>query len=81
MGRELRRKQAKREGKSLVKEEIIETHQVRRYIIIVTAIVAVVVLVLLLPTFKLMNKINPSAFLKEALEDEEDEEDEINENE
>ena len=46
-----------------------------------TAIVAVVVLVLLLPTFKLMNKINPSAFLKEALEDEEDEEDEINENE
>lgn len=34
MGRELRRKQAKKEGKSLVKEEIIEKHPFKKFTII-----------------------------------------------
>ena len=41
MGRELRRKQAKKEGKSLEKDEIIETNQIKRYIINVLVIVLI----------------------------------------
>ena len=32
MGRELRRKQAKREGKSLQKEEVVEKNQIKQLI-------------------------------------------------
>ena len=34
MGRELRRKQAKKEGKSLEREEIIEQNPIRKFIVI-----------------------------------------------
>lgn len=42
MGRELRRKQAKKDGKSLEKEEIIETGQVKKYL--KTVILLVIIL-------------------------------------
>ena len=48
MGRELRRKQAKKEGKSLEKEEIIETNQIKKFIIITLAVVAIVGIIYLI---------------------------------
>lgn len=47
MGRELRRKQAKKDGKSLEKEEIIETNQIRKYILTVVGIVGVFAIIYL----------------------------------
>lgn len=44
MGRELRRKQAKKEGKSLEREEIIEKNQVKKYIIITSSLIIVLTL-------------------------------------
>ncbi len=41
MGRELRRKQAKKDGKSLEKEEVIEEQHIRRYVIIVMVIIII----------------------------------------
>ena len=41
MGRELRRKQAKKEGKSLEKEEIIEKNPGRKYIIITCSLLVI----------------------------------------
>jgi len=41
MGRELRRKQAKKEGKSLEREEIIEKNPVKKYIIITSFLIIV----------------------------------------
>ena len=41
MGRELRRKQAKKEGKSLEREEIIEKNPVKKYIIITSSLIIV----------------------------------------
>lgn len=41
MGRELRRKQAKKEGKSLEREEIIEKNPVKKYIIITISLIIV----------------------------------------
>ena len=48
MGRELRRKQAKKDGKSLEKEEIVEELQFKRYFIIVIVIVVVLVVLYIL---------------------------------
>ena len=48
MGRELRRKQAKKEGKSLEKEEIIEEKHLKRYLINVIIIILVIVIIYLL---------------------------------
>lgn len=45
MGRELRRKQAKREGKSLKKEELQESHELKNYLRI-TIILVLIILVL-----------------------------------
>ena len=42
MGRELRRKQAKKERKSLEKEEIIEEKHLKRYLIIITIIIIII---------------------------------------
>ena len=41
MGRELRRKQAKKDGKSLEKEEVVEEQHIRRYVIIVMIIIII----------------------------------------
>ncbi len=48
MGRELRRKQAKKNGKSLEKVEIEETNQIKKYIINIFVIVAVFSLIYLI---------------------------------
>ena len=48
MGRELRRKQAKRDGKSLEREEIIEKNQIRKYCILVVVIVAILTIIYLI---------------------------------
>ena len=48
MGRELRRKQAKKDGKSLEKEEIIETNQIKKYLINIVAIVGVFAIIYVL---------------------------------
>ena len=48
MGRELRRKQAKKDGKSLEKEEIVEEQHIRRYVIIVMALVIILSVLYLL---------------------------------
>ena len=42
MGRELRRKQAKKEGKSLEREEVVEENQIKRYFIIILVLILVV---------------------------------------
>ena len=47
MGRELRRKQAKKDGKSLEREEVVETNQVRKYLFTVIGIVAVFAIIYL----------------------------------
>ena len=47
MGRELRRKQAKKDGKSLEKEEMIETNQIKKYIINIVSIVAIIAIIYL----------------------------------
>ena len=48
MGRELRRKQAKKEGKSLEKEEMVEEYQIKKLIINILVIVAIVIVIYLL---------------------------------
>lgn len=47
MGRELRRKQAKKEGKSLEREEIIEKNPIRKFIIITCALIIVMSIIYL----------------------------------
>jgi len=47
MGRELRRKQAKKEGKSLQREEVIEKHQIKNFIIITIILLVVLGLIYL----------------------------------
>ena len=41
MGRELRRKQAKKEGKSLEREELIEKNSIKKYVIITSSLIIV----------------------------------------
>ena len=48
MGRELRRKQAKKEGKSLERPEIKENNQIKKYIINVVSLVAIFALIYLI---------------------------------
>jgi len=45
MGRELRRKQAKREGKSLQREEVVESHQIKNFIITTVSLLVVLGLI------------------------------------
>ena len=47
MGRELRRKQAKKEGKSLVKEETIEKNPIRKFIIITCVLLLIMSIIYL----------------------------------
>ena len=42
MGRELRRKQAKKEGKSLEKDKIVEKNQVKKFAIIICVLVTII---------------------------------------
>ena len=44
MGRELRRKQAKKEGKSLEREELIEKNPIKKYVIITSSLIIVLTL-------------------------------------
>ena len=44
MGRELRRKQAKKEGKSLEREELIEKNSIKKYVIITSSLIIVLTL-------------------------------------
>ena len=48
MGRELRRKQAKREGKSLQKEEVVEKNQIKQLISITIVLVVIIGLIYLI---------------------------------
>ena len=48
MGRELRRKQAKREGKSLKKEEVVEKNQIKQLISITIILVVIIGLIYLI---------------------------------
>ena len=48
MGRELRRKQAKREGKSLQKEEVVEKNQIKQLISITIVLVIIIGLIYLI---------------------------------
>lgn len=48
MGRELRRKQAKREGKSLKKEEVVEKNQIKQLISITILLVVIIGLIYLI---------------------------------
>ena len=48
MGRELRRKQAKRDGKSLEREEIVEENQIKKYLITIFIVVAIIGLIYLI---------------------------------
>ena len=47
MGRELRRKQAKKEGKSLEKEEIVEKNQIRKFAIITCSLIIAISIIYL----------------------------------
>ncbi len=47
MGRELRRKQAKKEGKSLEKEKIVEKNQIRKFIIITCSLLITISIIYL----------------------------------
>ena len=55
MGRELRRKQAKKEGKSLKKEEIIEKNPIRKFIII-TCILIIIMCIIYIATALFITK-------------------------
>lgn len=48
MGRELRRKQAKKDGKSLEREELVETNQIKKLIINILVIVIVFAIIYLI---------------------------------
>ena len=48
MGRELRRKQAKKDGKSLEKEEIIEKNQIKKYLMTIFVVVGVLAIIYLI---------------------------------
>lgn len=58
MGRELRRKQAKKDGKSLKKEEIIEEKQLKKYAIIIIAIIAVFTIIYVLSSIFITKDFN-----------------------
>ena len=47
MGRELRRKQAKKEGKSLTKEEVIEKNPIKKIIIITCSLILIISIIYL----------------------------------
>ena len=47
MGRELRRKQAKKEGKSLTKEEVIEKNPIKKFIIITCSLILIISIIYL----------------------------------
>jgi len=47
MGRELRRKQAKKEGKSLEKEEIVEKNQIKKFAIITCSLIIAISIIYL----------------------------------
>lgn len=47
MGRELRRKQAKKDGKSLDKVELIETNQIKKYLMTIFIVVGVLAIIYL----------------------------------
>ena len=55
MGRELRRKQAKKEGKSLEREEIIEQNPIRKFIVI-TIILLIIMAIIYLATSLFITK-------------------------
>ena len=55
MGRELRRKQAKKDGKSLKKEIAAEEHQVKKLIIITITLVVIIGLIYLLSALFITN--------------------------
>ncbi len=48
MGRELRRKQAKKDGKSLEKVEVIETNQIKKYLLTIFIVVGVLSIIYLI---------------------------------
>lgn len=58
MGRELRRKQAKKEGKSLEQEEIIEEKQIKKLIINVLIIIGVIAIIYLLSSLFITKELN-----------------------
>ena len=64
MGRELRRKQAKREGKSLKVEKIDESNSLTKYLKIIIGLIIVITLVYLLSATFITKEINWSNILK-----------------
>ena len=48
MGRELRRKQAKKEGKSLEKENLVEEHQIKKLLVTIFILVGILSIIYLL---------------------------------
>lgn len=58
MGRELRRKQAKKEGKNLHKEEIVEKNQITSLIKIVTLLIFVFAIIYLLSSIFITKELN-----------------------
>ena len=48
MGRELRRKQAKKDGKSLEKVELVETNQIKRYLMTIFVVVGIIAIIYLI---------------------------------
>ena len=69
MGRELRRKQAKKDGKSLERDEIKETNQVKRYIINVLVILLVFGLVYLISAVFVTKELNLTGKKNSTTED------------
>ena len=58
MGRELRRKQAKKDGKSLERVELKEDNQIKRYVINIVAIVGVFAIIYLISALFITKEIN-----------------------
>ena len=58
MGRELRRKQAKKEGKSLAKEEVKNENQIKKLIKIVCLLVFIVVMIYLISALFITKELN-----------------------
>ena len=48
MGRELRRKQAKKDGKSLEKVEIVETNQIKKYLMTIFIVIGILAIIYLI---------------------------------
>ena len=58
MGRELRRKQAKKEGKSLEKEEIIEKNPIKKFIIITCSLLLLICIIYLTTSLFITKELN-----------------------